>query len=223
MFITFEGIEGSGKSTQCLRLGSLLDKSRPGSVLLTREPGGSWLGKELRSILLDPANTGICSYAELFLYLADRAQHFAEVIKPTLQAGRTVIVDRFVDSTLAYQGYGRGLDLETLKGLNDLAVQGSRPDLTVLIDLPAEIGLTRALSRNQEQKQSREERFESEELAFHHRVRQGFLELAAKDQARFLILDGTQSREAIFALLVQAITNRFPQLQERLDNPVTRT
>ncbi|MCF8104834.1 MAG: dTMP kinase, partial [Desulfohalobiaceae bacterium] len=186
MLITFEGIEGCGKSTQCRRLFAFFEKTRPGSAILTREPGGSRLGRKLRSILLDPANTGLCFEAELFLYLTDRAQHWTEVIKPGLQAGRLVIVDRFIDSTLAYQGYGRGMDLATLKDLNDLAVQGTRPDLTVLIDLPAESGLRRALTRNRLLEQADEGRFEAEELPFHHRVRQGFLELADKEPGRFL-------------------------------------
>ena len=212
MLITFEGIEGCGKSTQCRRLFDLIEKTRPGSALLTREPGGSRLGRKLRSILLDPTNTGLCSEAELFLYLSDRAQHRAEVIKPALQAGRTVIIDRFTDSTLAYQGYGRGLDLMTLKNLNELAVQGTRPDLSVLIDLPAEIGLRRALTRNRLLQQTDEGRFEAEELSFHHRVRLGFLELAAKEPGRFLVLDGTSDREVIFEGIKQEIGDRFPLL-----------
>ncbi len=213
MFITFEGIEGSGKSTQCARLKARLDQVGPQPVLLTREPGGSALGKDLRTILLDPARTAICSQAELFLYLADRAQHVQEIIAPALKSGRLVIADRFCDSTLAYQGYGRGLDPGALKQLNAFAVQGLQPDLTVLIDLPAEIGLARAMARNQENRRSADEgRFEAEALDFHQRVRRGFLELAAREPERFQTVDGTGDRDEVFQALCEKLRSVLPGL-----------
>ncbi len=213
MFITFEGIEGSGKSTQCRRLKTRLEQVGRHSVLLTREPGASTLGRHLRSILLDPAQPAFCSRAELFLYLADRAQHVKEVIEPALENGRVVIADRFSHSTLAYQGYGRGLDLEILHQVNDFAVQGLRPDCTVLIDLPAEIGLARAMARNQESPQSAaESRFEAEALDFHRRVRRGFLELAARTPERFCTLDGAQAPDQVFQELWTKLGAALPGL-----------
>ena len=211
MFITFEGIEGCGKSTQCARLKTLLERDRPEAVLLSREPGGSRLGQHLRTILLDPAQTALSSEAELFLYLADRAQHVSQVIRPALDRGGLVIIDRFSDSTLAYQGYGRGLDLDALKQANTLAVQGLSPDFTVLIDCPPEIGLARARTRNEEQLLSeREGRFEAETLDFHHRVRQGFLTLAAHEPERFLILDGEEDPERVFGELCRKLGSVLP-------------
>jgi dTMP kinase len=134
MFLTFEGMEGCGKSTQCKKMIEYFVRQGH-DVLHTLEPGGSPLGKELRRILLDPRNTDLSSVSELFLYLADRAQHVAAVIRPAIEDGRTVICDRFADSTVVYQGYGRGLDPALLRQLNDVAVQGLWPDVTVLLDV----------------------------------------------------------------------------------------
>jgi dTMP kinase len=198
MFITFEGIEGSGKSTQIKRLAAWLE-AKGGAVKLTREPGGSELGLALRRILLDAANTDIVSRAELFLYLADRAQHVKQVVQPALEQGKVVLCDRFTDSTVAYQGYGRGLDPQMLHSLNEASVDGVSPDLTVLFDLPPEVGLVRARSRNEEQGASETEgRFEAEELAFHHRVRDGYLKLAERFPERIKIVDATGDEGAVF-------------------------
>jgi dTMP kinase len=198
MFITFEGIEGSGKSTQIKRLATWLE-AKGRTVMLTREPGGSDLGLALRRILLDAANTGITPRAELFLYLADRAQHVRQVVRPALEQGKVVLCDRFTDSTVAYQGYGRGLDPQLLHSLNEGAVDGIWPDLTLLCDLPPEVGLVRARSRNEEQGASESEgRFEAEELAFHHRVRDGYLKLAGLFPERIKIVDATGDEDAVF-------------------------
>ena len=169
MFITLEGMEGCGKSTQCALL--VEHFTRLGfDVLRTLEPGGSVLGKELRRILLDPANSDLSPVSELFLYLADRAQHVGTVIRPALAQDRVVICDRFADSTVVYQGYGRGLEPSLLRQLNDTAVQGLWPDATVLLDLAPEQGLRRALTRNMRENKARTEgRFEAESLAFHTR------------------------------------------------------
>lgn len=198
MFITFEGIEGTGKSTQIALLDALL-RSRGVSTLLTREPGGSSLGRELRRLLLHLDNQDMAPSAELFLYLADRAQHVAQVIRPALAAGKWVLSDRFADSTVVYQGYGRGLDPRTLHGLNEVAVDGLWPDLTLLLDLPAETGLDRALARNLRDGKSREEgRFEAEALDFHRRVREGYLAWAALHPGRIRIVPAQDSPEAVF-------------------------
>ncbi|MFP4048540.1 MAG: dTMP kinase [Desulfovermiculus sp.] len=205
MFITFEGIEGSGKSTQAKRVLALLQKQGQ-KVLLSREPGGTAIGRELRSVLLNSENNHLCARGELFLYLADRAQHVEEIIKPALEAGIVVLVDRFTDSTLVYQGFGRGLDLDLVQGLNDLAVNGVRPDLTFVIDVPPEIGLHRARSRNGESGTAQAEgRFEAESLDFHTRIREGYLELAARDKERIMVLDGTVPENEVFAAIRQAL------------------
>ena len=162
MFITLEGIEGSGKGSVIADLAAHL-REVGRDVLLTREPGGCPLGEALRAQLLDMRNAGITAEAELFLYLADRAQHVREVIVPAMQAGKLVLCDRYSDSTLAYQGYGRGRDPDLLRSLDDFASGGLKPDLTLLLDLPAEIGLARARARNElENKVESEGRFEAE-------------------------------------------------------------
>lgn len=197
MFITFEGIEGAGKSTLLKGVEQWL-KAKGHSVLVTREPGGCRLGAFLRPVLLDAKNTGLTSETELFLYLADRAQHVAEVIRPALACGTIVLCDRYIDSTVAYQGYGRGFEPSWLLELNRAAVQALFPDLTFLIDLNPEIGLKRALTRNeQENKTISEGRFEAESLHFHTRVRQGFLTLAKQFPERYRIVDGTHNSEQV--------------------------
>ncbi|MGJ3523794.1 dTMP kinase [Nitratidesulfovibrio sp. D1] len=205
MFITFEGIEGSGKSTALNRVRqTLLDEGH--GVLLTREPGGSRLGRTLRSILLDLSNDDIVPEAELFLYLADRAQHVGQVIRPALAEGVTVLSDRYADSTVVYQGYGRGLDPERLRELNDMAVGGLWPDLTLVFDLPPEEGLRRAMARNlQEGTSVSEGRFEAEHLAFHDRVREGYLTWAALHPARFRVVDATRTPDEVFEDVMRAV------------------
>ena len=180
MFISFEGIEGSGKSTAQRLLAEHL-QGLGYDPLLPREPGGCALGRSLRPILLDARTRGLSSRAELYLFLADRAQHVAEVIRPALEAGQTVLCDRYADSTLAYQGYGRGLDPEHLRRINDMATGGLMPDLTLLLDLPVHCGLERAGLRNREEGTVLSEgRFDAESLEFHERVRQGYRSLAAE-------------------------------------------
>ncbi len=205
MFITFEGIEGCGKSTQAGLLIKFL-RERGKEAVLTREPGGSRLGLDLRRILLSMENQDLSEEAELFLYLADRAQHVHSLIIPSLMAGKVVISDRFTDSTIAYQGYGRGIDTGFLDQLNNMAVKGILPDLTILLDLPAEIGLKRAQSRNTQKNLTVSEgRFESESLEFHQKIRQGYLDWAARNKYRFLIVDATGNIDTIF----RSITGRM--------------
>lgn len=166
LFISLEGIEGAGKTTLIQKM-IVYFQNMGREVLLTREPGGSDLGKKLRSIILN-AEEKICPPAELFLFLADRAEHVQTCIKPALAQGKIVLCDRFIDSTVAYQGYGRDMDVKELKMLNDLAAQGLKPDLTLLLDIDPQIGLARANARNKEQNLTvKEGRFEAEALEFH--------------------------------------------------------
>lgn len=197
MFVTFEGIEGSGKSTQIGRLAEAL-AGQGRTVTVTREPGGCELGRTLRAILLSLETRDLASRAELFLYLADRAQHVETRIRPALAAGHVVLCDRFADSTVAYQGYGRGLDLNLLADLNRAAVAGVWPDVTVLLDLAAATGLARARTRNRETGAAVSEgRFEAEALAFHERVRQGYLAMAAAEPRRFVVIDAARDPAAV--------------------------
>jgi dTMP kinase len=195
-FITFEGIEGSGKTTQISLLSDYL-AARGRSVRLTREPGGTPIGDQVRKILLDPANTALDPRAELLLYAAGRAQHLAELIRPALEGGATVLCDRFSDATEAYQGHGRGLDLELIGNLDRLVTGGMRPDLTILLDIDASEGLSRARGRNSRHGLETEARFENEQLPFHERVRQGYLELARREPGRFRVVDASRQPEAV--------------------------
>lgn len=205
MFITFEGMEGAGKSTVMTRIGKWLEETGR-EVVYTREPGGSALGGLLRGVLLDARNADLVPVAELFLYLADRAQHAAGVVRPALERGAVVLSDRFADSTIVYQGYGRGLDVPMLERLNALAVDGVRPDMTLLFDLDCGTGLTRAKTRNTaEGKAVSEGRFEAEDFAFHTRVREGFLDWAARNPERFVVIDAARDRETVFARAREAV------------------
>ena len=208
MFLTIEGIEGAGKSTFIGLLEAELVK-RGVNFLRTREPGGCALGRQIRPLLLD-ASQKVSDRAELFLFLADRAQHVADTIRPALERGQWVICDRYADSTIAYQGYGRGMDPEELQKLNDYATGGLWPDITFLLDLPAEVGLGRALARNGREGLTQSEgRFEAEALAFHQRIRDGFLARAARWPQRFRVLDAAQTPDAIVA---QAMKHLEPYL-----------
>jgi dTMP kinase len=209
MFITFEGIEGTGKSTQIALLRAHLE-SLGRRVLVTLEPGGSRIGAELRRVLLSLENRDICPRAELFLYLADRAQHVEQMVRPALAAGQVVLSDRFADSTVAYQAYGRGLDAEMLHGLNEVAVGGLWPQLTILLDIEPRLGLERAVRRNRrEGKTVAEGRFEAESLAFHGRVRQGYLDWAARFPERMRVVDAAGTPEATALLIRQIVEARL--------------
>jgi dTMP kinase len=196
VFITFEGIEGSGKSTQIVLLANYL-ASHKKSVTLTREPGGTEIGDQIRKILLDPANKMLNPRAELLLYAAARAQHLEELVRPDLEAGKTVLCDRFSDATLAYQGYGRGLDADMIRALDRMVTAGLRPDLTVLLDIDAAAGLSRARGRNNRRGLEAEARFENEELAFHERVRQGYLTLAKNEPGRFRVVEANAAPDEV--------------------------
>jgi dTMP kinase len=193
LWITFEGPEGAGKSTQMRLLAEWLQSSRP--VLQTREPGGTPLGQSIRQMLLHESQ--MTFEAEYLLYSADRAEHRAKVIAPALQQGQIVLCDRWLDSSLAYQGYGRGLDLAWLGAVAEGATGGIKPDKTFLLDLPPEVGLARFVERD---------RLEREPLAFHRRVREGYLALAKAEPQRFVVLDATQEAETIQKVLRQEIS-----------------
>jgi dTMP kinase len=194
--ISFEGGDGAGKTTQLRYLERYLDAIGR-SYLSTREPGGTTLGKIMRQALLELRREELAQAAEVFLYLADRAQHVEKVIRPALESGRLVLCDRFADSTLAYQGYGRGLDLTWLRSLNAVASQGITPDITFLLDLPPAVGLARTRERGLAAANGKSEspqpadRFEQEALEFHDRVRNGFLRLAQEEPQRIMVLDAS--------------------------------
>ena len=209
-FITFEGVEGCGKTTQIKLLAELL-AARGISTVLTREPGGCKIADKIRAILLDAENSVLSPLAELMLYAAARAQHVTEVISPALEAGNIVLCDRFSDATVAYQSFGRGIDRHVIDNLNSHACQGVAPDLTVLVDCDAAVGLERARQRIDATSGPREERFELEALAFHHRVRSGYLYLAKEEPHRFVIINGTDTIEEIFAAISSQVMSRIPE------------
>jgi dTMP kinase len=184
--ITFEGPEGSGKSTQLHLLGDRLRKSGM-DVLETQEPGGTPIGIQIRHVLLDAKNRELCPTAELLLMFASRAQNVDQWILPALSAGRTVLSDRFTDSTLVYQGVARGLGADVVYDLDRIACRGLVPDLTLLIDIDTETGLARA----------RQTRMEKQGVDFHRRVRDAYRQLAADEPARVKLIDGSQTREAV--------------------------
>ncbi len=203
LFVTFEGIEGSGKTSQLRFLAAHL-RAAGRAVVETREPGGTAAGAAIRRLLLGAEAVPLTPLAELLLYCADRTQHVSEVVRPALAAGRVVLSDRFSDSTVAYQGYGRGLDLETLRALDAHARNGLAPGLTFLLDCPVEVGLARARGRA-----GVEDRFERESIAFHERVRQGFHALAAAEPGRFCILDAAAPLAQVRARMVAEAERRL--------------
>jgi dTMP kinase len=212
IFITFEGIEGCGKTTQIRLLAESL-QARGLRVLATREPGGCPIADAIRGILLDSANSGMAPKTELLLYAAARAQHVYEVISPALREGKAVLCDRFTDATLAYQGYGRSLDRELIDRLNRLAAGDVVPDLTLLLDFPPEEGLRRARLRNESLPEINEDRFEQESLDFHRRVRAGYLDAAAREE-RFRIIDA-RGTVAEVAARIDLIVADFLRRKER--------
>jgi dTMP kinase len=205
VFITLEGIEGSGKSTQVRKLAERIP-----NAVVTKEPGGTPTADRIRAILLDTAAT-IDPVAELFLFAASRRQHVMEVIRPALDAGRVVLCDRFTDATLAYQGFGRLLDLDRLRWLNDWATDSLRPDLTLIFDLPEETGLARARSRNASAPVD-EGRFETEDIRFFRRVREGYLTLAAAGPDRYAVIDAAGTPEEVLQKTIAVLRDRVPRV-----------
>lgn len=197
LFITFEGPEGSGKTTQLKLLAEWL-RERGCDVLATREPGGTAISEAIRGILLDPTHTEMQPEAEILLFSAARVQIVAQVIRPHLQGGGIVLCDRYADSTLAYQGYGRGLDLDTLRTITAFATDGLVPDLTIYLDIAIEEGLRRKVPQEWN-------RLEAQALAFHQRVREGYLEIAAGEPDRWLLVNAFQPIADIQAAIWERI------------------
>lgn len=199
-FISFEGIEGSGKSTQARLLYEYLSK-KGYTVILTGEPGGTEIGLKIRELLLSVEHKGMIPITELLLYNASRVEHIKEIILPAINRGAIVITDRFSDSTIAYQGYGRGIDLNLISSIEKAVTGGLRPDITILLDLDVEIGLKRNRGIN------KTDRLELEDVEFHKKVRSGYLEIAAKEPERIKVIDASQNIEVIHNRIVGIVTN----------------
>ena len=197
MFITLEGIEGSGKTTQMQQLSTFLE-NKGHTCVLTREPGGTDLGKKIRAILLDPASIELVPTAELLLYMADRAQHISSLIKPCLAEGKVVLCDRYFDATIVYQGFARGLDTGFIGDLHRLIFDDLKPDITFLLDLAPHIGLARAWKQLESgTRTGTESRFEEETISFHEKVRTGYLQLARHQPERIRVVDGSQDEKQV--------------------------
>lgn len=206
--ISFEGPEGAGKSSILEAILPLLEeKGIP--YLTTREPGGVDIAEKIRQVILDPDHTSMDAKTELLLYIASRRQHLVERVLPALAAGKVVLMDRFIDSSVAYQGYGRGLSVEDIEWLNQFATDGLKPDLTLYFDLDVEEGLAR-IARNQEREVNR---IDLEGLELHHKVRQGYLALAEKEPERIVKIDASQSFEAVLADVLTILEKRLGTLK----------
>lgn len=203
MFITLEGPDGSGKTSQLPALKEFLQDAGY-EVVLTREPGGTPVGNQIREVLMNLKNVSITPRTEILLFLAARAQHVEELIRPALAAGKIVLCDRFGDSTLAYQGFGHRIDLDTLQMLLDFSTGGLKPDLTLLMDVPVEVGMERKRVNSTEWN-----RLDAYTLAFHERVRQGYFALAEAEPARWVIIDATKDKDSVQKALQTAVTSRL--------------
>jgi dTMP kinase len=203
-FISLEGIDGSGKTTQLRLLESALT-ARGIACLSTFEPGGTTLGRQIRQALLRVSDQKVEPLAELLLFAAARAQHVSELISPALDGGRVVLCDRFIDATVAYQGYGRGIDLELISRLNELATRGLKPDLTIVLEIPVTTGLGRAADRGSNGTQGEWNRLDREPLEFHERVRKGYQAIAQGDPTRVRVVDASGDEEETSKLVIAAV------------------
>ena len=209
MFISFEGIEGSGKTTQIHHMDKFFQNNGQDCVI-TREPGGTRIGEKIRAILLDPVSKDMDPLTELLLYTADRAQHIKEFVSPFLLAGKTVLCDRFYDATVVYQGFARGLDIGLIDKLHHLLFENLKPDLTILLDLPPEKGLSRAWKQIENgDRENVETRFEEEKLSFHNKVRSGYLELARLEPGRFRVIDASMDENQVRNEIIKILSGEI--------------
>lgn len=205
IFISLEGPDGAGKTTVLKNILPTLEEGNR-NIITTREPGGSRIAEEIREIILAPENTAIDGKTELLLYIAARRQHLNEKVKPALAQGDIVLVDRFIDSSLAYQGYGRGIDVESVDWLNNFATDGLKPDLTLYLDVDTETGLKRVMTgANREIN-----RLDLEKEEMHQKVRQGYLKIAAENSDRFVTIDASKSIDDVTQAAIDVIKKRFP-------------
>lgn len=211
-FLTVEGIEGCGKTTQLKRLARQL-RDAGHNCVTTKEPGGTPIGDRVRAILLDPQAEGMDPLSELFLLAASRRQNVVELVQPALDKGAVVLCDRYAEASVVYQGYGRGLDLQQVLDINRWATGGIAPDITLVFDLPEAVGLDRARSRNATENLMAESRLEGEDLAFHRRVREGYLVLAKEHPERFAVIDADRSIDHVFADVIRVLRERAPALR----------
>ncbi|MGB9344194.1 dTMP kinase [Trichococcus sp.] len=207
IFITIEGPDGSGKTTALQQVVPRLQQEMNRKVVATREPGGSPIAEKIRSLILDPSHTDMDSRTEALLYAASRRQHLIEKVLPVLESGDVIFCDRFVDSSIAYQGYARGIGEEGIREINQFATGGLEPDVTLYIDVPAEVGIQRIHANLDEREYNR---LDQEKLGFHEKVRAGYQQLAKANPERIVVVDGTMSREAVAEACYQIIKNRFP-------------
>jgi dTMP kinase len=209
MFISFEGIEGSGKTTQIHHMDKFFQNNGQDCVI-TREPGGTRIGEKIRAILLDPASKDMDPLTELLLYTADRAQHIKEFVSPFLSAGKTVLCDRFYDATVVYQGFARGLDIGLIDKLHNLLFENLKPDITILLDLPPEKGLSRAWKQIKNgDRENVETRFEKEKLSFHNKVRSGYLDLARLEPGRFRVIDASMDENQVRNEIIKILSGEI--------------
>jgi dTMP kinase len=212
MFISFEGIEGSGKTSHVRSTAGFL-REKGHDCVITREPGGTRIGEKIRAILLDPLSKDMDPLTELLLYTADRAQHISECVLPLLAAGKTVLCDRYFDATIAYQGYARGIDIGLLEKMHCLLFENLKPDLTILLDLPVEMGLARAWKQiNQGARCYEETRFEEEMLSFHKKVRSGYLEMARLEPKRFCVIDASGKEKDVREKIIKTLSDAMKGL-----------
>ena len=207
IFITIEGPDGSGKTTALQQVVPRLQQEMNRKVVATREPGGSPIAEKMRSLILDPSHTDMDSRTEALLYAASRRQHLIEKVLPVLESGDVIFCDRFVDSSIAYQGYARGIGEEGIREINEFATEGIEPDVTLYIDVPAEVGIQRIHANLDEREYNR---LDQEKLDFHEKVRAGYQQLAKANPERIVVVDGTMSREEVPDSCYQLINNSYP-------------
>lgn len=210
LFISIEGPDGAGKTSVINAIKPKLEAYFKQEILQTREPGGSLLAEKIREMILDPNHTEMDERTEALLYAASRRQHLIETIIPALQRGEVILCDRFVDSSLAYQGAGRGIGMEKIQSINDFAIETLRPDITIYLDVDAQVGLNRIADKNSNRTK---DRLELEDISFHNRVREGYLELVEKDPDRFLVIDANQDQETVAQAAWESLSKRLAQIE----------